>query len=181
MSKQNSMGAVASFSWPFCLCLYRVPTRGECGRWVVSPDGPRAAEAPDQGWHPPTLPGPIGYAGMPDANVAKMVVKVGNNAAGGLRDGPLELCIKITGRTISSAYGNVSRAHSARQGRSRLGRIQAPAQRDQGCHRCARQELSLYPQLYDETKPPPQKKQTPKKGQRCTPYLFCTGPEADQK
>jgi ABC-type branched-subunit amino acid transport system substrate-binding protein len=137
------------------------------GSWVIRPDWANAAEGPIKVGLATDLTGPIAFAGNPNANTAKWVIKQ-INAAGGLLGRPIELYIEDTASNESIAVANVRKLIQRDKVDVVVGGITSSmrnAIKDVIVGRG--KTLYIYPQLYE--------------GKECTPYLFCTGPTPAQQ
>jgi ABC-type branched-subunit amino acid transport system substrate-binding protein len=136
------------------------------GSYIMKPEGAWAAD-PIKVGIATDLTGPIGYAGIPNANVAKMVV-ADINAAGGLIGRPLELVIEDTASNEQMAVTRVRKLVQKDKVDVVFGGITSSmrnAIKDTIVNRG--KTLYIYPQLYE--------------GKECTPYLYCTGPTPAQQ
>lgn len=136
------------------------------GSWVVRAPWASAAD-PIKVGIATDLTGPIGFAGIANANIAKLVVDQ-INAAGGVIGRPLELYIEDTASNESIAVGNVRKLIQRHRVDVVFGGITSSmrnAIKDVIVSRG--RTLYIYPQLYE--------------GRECTPYLFCTGPTPAQQ
>ncbi|MCP1757307.1 substrate-binding protein [Bradyrhizobium elkanii] len=137
------------------------------GSWVVRPDWANAVEGPIKVGIATDLTGPIAFAGVADANVARMVINE-INANGGLLGRPLELYIEDTASNESAAVGNVRKLIQRDKVDMVLGGITSSMRNAIKDPIVARgKTLYIYPELYE--------------GRECTPYLFCTGPTPAQQ
>ncbi len=113
------------------------------------------------------LTGPIGYAGIPNSNVAKMVIEE-INAAGGLLGRPLQMILEDTASNEALAVTKVRKLVQKDKVDVVLGGITSSmrnAIKDTIVNRG--KTLYIYPELYE--------------GKECTPYLYCTGPTPAQQ
>lgn len=113
------------------------------------------------------LTGPIGYAGVPNANIAKLVVEE-INASGGLIGRPVQLIIEDTATNEQLAVTRVRKLVQRDKVDVVFGGITSSmrnAIKDTIVNRG--RTLYIYPQLYE--------------GQECTKYLYCTGPTPAQQ
>jgi branched-chain amino acid transport system substrate-binding protein len=113
------------------------------------------------------LTGAIGYAGIPNLNVAKMVVEE-INAAGGLLGRPLQIVAKDTASNEQLAVSRVRELVQKDKVDVVFGGITSSmrnAIKDTIVNRG--KTLYIYPQLYE--------------GKECTKYLYCTGPTPAQQ
>ena len=137
------------------------------GNWLLSPRWANAAEAPIRVGIATDLTGPLGFAGVVEANIAKMVVQEMNDN-GGLLGRPIELHIEDTATNEAVGVGNVRKLIQRDKVDVVLGGILSSmrnAIKDAILSRG--KTLYLYPMLYE--------------GKECTPYLFCTGPTPAQQ
>jgi branched-chain amino acid transport system substrate-binding protein len=137
------------------------------GSWVVRAPWANAAASPIKVGIATDLTGPIGFAGIANANVAKLAVDQ-INAAGGVIGRPLELFIEDTASNESVAVSNVRNLIQRQKVDVVLGGITSSmrnAIKDVIVSRG--RTLYIYPQLYE--------------GRECTPYIFCTGPTPAQQ
>jgi ABC-type branched-subunit amino acid transport system substrate-binding protein len=136
------------------------------GSYLMKPSGSWAAD-PIKVGIATDLTGALGYAGIPNANVAKMVV-TDINAAGGLLGRPLELIIEDTASNEQLAVTRVRKLVQKDKVDVVFGGITSSmrnAIKDTIVNRG--KTLYIYPQLYE--------------GKECTPYLYCTGPTPAQQ
>src|SRR6185437_13824138 len=113
------------------------------------------------------LTGPLGVAGNPEANTAKMVVQ-DINAAGGLIGRPIELHIEDTASNEATGVTNTRKLIQRDHVDIVIGGITSSmrnAIKDVIIGRG--KTLYIYPVLYE--------------GKECTPHLFCTGPTPAQQ
>jgi branched-chain amino acid transport system substrate-binding protein len=113
------------------------------------------------------LTGPISPAGIPNANIAKMLVE-DMNASGGLLGRPLQLIIEDTASNEALAVSKVRKLVTQDLVDVVLGGVTSSmrnAIKDTIVNRG--RTLYIYPNLYE--------------GRECTPYLFCTGPTPAQQ
>ncbi|MGY4313624.1 substrate-binding protein [Bradyrhizobium sp. JR3.5] len=137
------------------------------GSWVVRPDWANALEGPIKVGIATDLTGPIAFAGVADANVAKMVIKEINDN-GGLLGRPIELYFEDTASNESIAVGNVRKLIQRDKVDLVLGGVTSSMRNAIKDPIVARgKTLYIYPELYE--------------GRECTPYLFCTGPTPAQQ
>ncbi|MCP1833740.1 MULTISPECIES: substrate-binding protein [Bradyrhizobium] len=137
------------------------------GSWVVRPDWANAVEGPIKVGIATDLTGPIAFAGVADANVAKMVIKEINDN-GGLLGRPIELYFEDTASNESIAVGNVRKLIQRDKVDLVLGGVTSSMRNAIKDPIVARgKTLYIYPELYE--------------GRECTPYLFCTGPTPAQQ
>jgi ABC-type branched-subunit amino acid transport system substrate-binding protein len=136
------------------------------GSYILNPKGAWAAD-PIKIGIATDLTGPIGYAGIPNSNVAKMVIEEWN-AAGGLLGRPLVMILEDTASNEAAAVTKVRKLVQKDKVDVVLGGITSSmrnAIKDTIVNRG--KTLYIYPQLYE--------------GKECTPYLFCTGPTPAQQ
>ncbi len=136
------------------------------GSYILNPKGAWAAD-PIKVGIATDLTGPIGYAGIPNSNVAKMVIEE-INAAGGLLGRPLQMVLEDTASNEAAAVTKVRKLVQKDKVDVVLGGITSSmrnAIKDTIVNRG--KTLYIYPQLYE--------------GKECTPYLFCTGPTPAQQ
>ena len=137
------------------------------GSWVLRPDWANAAEGPIKVGIATDLTGPLAFAGVADANVAKMVIKELNDD-GGLLGRPIELHIEDTASNESIAVGNVRKLIQRDKVDLVLGGITSSMRNAIKEPIVARgKTLYIYPELYE--------------GKECAPYIFCTGPTPAQQ
>ena len=113
------------------------------------------------------LTGPIGWAGIPNSQVAKMAIDE-INAGGGLLGRPLQMILEDTETNESHAVNKVRKLTQSDKVDVVFGGITSSmrnAIKDTIVNRG--KTLYLYPQLYE--------------GKECTPNLFCTGPTPAQQ
>lgn len=113
------------------------------------------------------LTGPIGYAGVPNANIAKLVAEE-INASGGLIGRPIQLIIEDTATNEQLAVTRVRKLVQRDKVDVVFGGITSSmrnAIKDTIVNRG--KTLYIYPQLYE--------------GLECTKYLYCTGPTPAQQ
>ncbi|MCW5626535.1 MAG: ABC transporter substrate-binding protein, partial [Burkholderiales bacterium] len=136
------------------------------GSWVLNPPEGWAAD-PIKVGIATDLTGPIGYAGVPNANIAKMVVEE-LNASGGLIGRPIQLIIEDTATNEQLAVTRVRKLVQKDKVDVVFGGITSSmrnAIKDTIVNRG--KTLYIYPQLYE--------------GEECTKYLYCTGPTPAQQ
>lgn len=136
------------------------------GSYILNPKGAWAAD-PIKIGIATDLTGAIGYAGVPNANVAKMVVEE-INAAGGLLGRPLQIFLEDTASNEQLAVTRVRKLVSKDKVDVVFGGITSSmrnAIKDTIVNRG--KTLYIYPQLYE--------------GLECTKYLYCTGPSPAQQ
>lgn len=137
------------------------------GSWVVPADWANAAEGPVKVGIATDLTGPIAFAGVANANVAKMVIKE-INEAGGILGRPIDLYIEDTASNESIAVGNVRKLIQRDKVDLVLGGVTSSMRNAIKDPIVARgKTLYIYPELYE--------------GKECTPYLFCSGPTPAQQ
>ena len=113
------------------------------------------------------LTGAISWGGIPNANVAKMVVD-DMNANGGLLGRPLQMILEDTATNEALAVTRVRKLVTQDKVDVVFGGITSSmrnAIKDTIVNRG--KTLYIYPQLYE--------------GRECTPYLFCSGPTPAQQ
>jgi ABC-type branched-subunit amino acid transport system substrate-binding protein len=136
------------------------------GSYLYNPRGAWGAE-PIKVGIATDLTGPISWGGIPNANVAKMVVD-DINAGGGLLGRPLQLVLEDTATNEALAVTKVRKLVTQDRVDVVFGGITSSmrnAIKDTIVNRG--KTLYVYPQLYE--------------GKECTPYLFCTGPTPAQQ
>jgi branched-chain amino acid transport system substrate-binding protein len=136
------------------------------GSWLYNPKGSWAAD-PIKVGIATDLTGPISWGGIPNANVAKMVIDE-INQAGGVIGRPLQLYLEDTATNEALAVTKVRKLVTQDKVDVVLGGITSSmrnAIKDTIVNRG--KTLYIYPQLYE--------------GKECTPYLFCTGPTPAQQ
>jgi urea transport system substrate-binding protein len=136
------------------------------GSWIVPAPWAHAA-GPIKVGVATDLTGAIAFAGLANANIAKLVVDQ-INADGGVLGKPIELHIEDTASNESVAVGNVRKLIQRERVDVVLGGITSSmrnAIKDVIVGRG--RTLYIYPQLYE--------------GRECTPYIFCTGPTPAQQ
>lgn len=136
------------------------------GSYLLNPKGAWAAD-PIKIGVATDLTGPISWGGIPNANVAKMVVEDWN-ANGGILGRPVQLIIEDTATNEQLAVTKVRKLVTQDKVDVVLGGITSSmrnAIKDTIVNRG--KTLYIYPQLYE--------------GKECTPYLFCTGPTPAQQ
>ncbi|HST75727.1 MAG TPA: substrate-binding protein [Acetobacteraceae bacterium] len=137
------------------------------GTWVIRPRWANAAAGPIKLGIATDLTGPLGVAGNPEANTAKMVVQ-DINAAGGLIGRPIELHIEDTASNEATGVTNTRKLIQRDHVDIVIGGITSSmrnAIKDVIIGRG--KTLYIYPVLYE--------------GKECTPHLFCTGPTPAQQ
>ena len=137
------------------------------GSWLLSPTWANAAEGPIKVGIATDLTGPLGFAGIANANVAKLVVQEINDN-GGLLGRPIELHIEDTATNEAVGVGNVRKLIQRDKVDVVLGGILSSmrnAIKDAIITRG--KTLYIYPANYE--------------GKECTPNLFCTGPTPPQQ
>jgi branched-chain amino acid transport system substrate-binding protein len=113
------------------------------------------------------ITGPISWGGIPNANVAKMVID-DINAGGGLLGRPVQMLLEDTATNEALAVTKVRKLVTQDRVDVVFGGITSSmrnAIKDTIVNRG--KTLYIYPQLYE--------------GRECTPYLFCTGPTPAQQ
>ena len=136
------------------------------GSYLLNPRGAWAAD-PIKVGIATDLTGPIGYAGIPNSNVAKMVIDE-INAAGGLLGRPLQIVLEDTASNEQVAVTRVRKLIQKDKVAVVFGGITSSmrnAIKDTIVNRG--KTLYIYPQLYE--------------GLECTKYLYCTGPTPAQQ
>lgn len=136
------------------------------GSYLYNPRGTWAAD-PIKVGIATDLTGPISWGGIPNANVAKMVID-DMNASGGLLGRPLQMVLEDTATNEALAVTKVRKLVTQDKVDVVLGGITSSmrnAIKDTIVNRG--KTLYIYPQLYE--------------GKECTPYLFCTGPTPAQQ
>ncbi|RWG06111.1 substrate-binding protein [Mesorhizobium sp.] len=131
------------------------------GSWVIRPSWANAAQGPIKLGFAMDMTGALAFAGIANANVAKMAIKDINDS-GGLLGRPIELHIADTASNESVAVGNVRKLIQRDEVDVVVGGLASSmrnAIKDVIVKRG--KTLYLYPQFYE--------------GKECTPYLFCTG------
>ncbi len=137
------------------------------GTWVVRPDWANAAAGPIKLGIATDLTGPLGVAGNPEANTAKMVVQ-DINAAGGLIGRPIELHIEDTASNEATGVSNTRKLIQRDNVDLVIGGITSSMRNAIKEVIIGRgKTLYIYPVLYE--------------GKECTPHLFCTGPTPAQQ
>lgn len=136
------------------------------GSYIMNPKGAWAAD-PIKVGIATDLTGPIGFAGIPNSNVAKMLIDE-INAAGGLLGRPLQMVLEDTASNEALAVTKVRKLVTQDKVDVVLGGITSSmrnAIKDTIVNRG--KTLYIYPQLYE--------------GKECTKYLYCTGPTPAQQ
>jgi ABC-type branched-subunit amino acid transport system substrate-binding protein len=136
------------------------------GSYVYNPKGSWAA-SPIKVGIATDLTGPISWGGIPNSNVAKMVID-DINAGGGLLGRPLQMILEDTATNEALAVTKVRKLVQKDHVDVVFGGITSSmrnAIKDTIVNRG--KTLYIYPQLYE--------------GRECTPYLFCTGPTPAQQ
>ena len=136
------------------------------GSYLYNPQEALAADAIKVGIAT-DLTGPISWGGIPNSNVAKMVID-DINTAGGLLGRPLQMVLEDTATNEQLAVTKVRKLVTQDKVDVVFGGITSSmrnAIKDTIVNRG--KTLYLYPQLYE--------------GQECTPFLFCTGPTPAQQ
>jgi ABC-type branched-subunit amino acid transport system substrate-binding protein len=136
------------------------------GSYLLQPKGVWAAE-PIKVGIATDLTGPISWGGIPNANVAKMVIEE-INKGGGLLGRPLQMILEDTATNEQLAVTKVRKLVTQDKVDVVFGGITSSmrnAIKDTIVNRG--KTLYIYPQLYE--------------GKECTPNLFCTGPSPAQQ
>jgi ABC-type branched-subunit amino acid transport system substrate-binding protein len=136
------------------------------GSYLMNPKGARAAD-PIKVGIATDLTGPISWGGIPNANVAKMVID-DMNASGGLLGRPLQMILEDTATNEQLAVTRVRKLVTQDKVDVVFGGITSSmrnAIKDTIVNRG--RTLYIYPQLYE--------------GLECTKYLYCTGPTPAQQ
>ena len=136
------------------------------GSYLYNPRGSWAAD-PIKVGIATDLTGPISWGGIPNANVAKMVID-DMNAKGGLLGRPLQMILEDTATNEALAVTRVRKLVTQDKVDVVFGGITSSmrnAIKDTIVNRG--KTLYIYPQLYE--------------GKECTPYLFCSGPTPAQQ
>ena len=136
------------------------------GSYLYNPKGAWAAD-PIKVGIATDLTGPISWGGIPNSNVAKMVIDE-INASGGLLGRPLQMILEDTATNEQLAVTKVRKLVTQDKVDVVFGGITSSmrnAIKDTIVNRG--KTLYIYPQLYE--------------GKECTPYLFCTGPTPAQQ
>lgn len=136
------------------------------GSYLYNPTQAHAADAIKVGIAT-DLTGPISWGGIPNSNVAKMVID-DINAAGGLLGRPLQMVLEDTATNEQLAVTKVRKLVTQDKVDVVFGGITSSmrnAIKDTIVNRG--KTLYLYPQLYE--------------GKECTPFLYCTGPTPAQQ
>jgi len=136
------------------------------GTWLLNPKGAWAAD-PIKVGIATDLTGPISWGGIPNSQVAKMVVEE-INAAGGINGRPLQMILKDTATNEQLAVTRVRELVGKEKVDVVFGGITSSmrnAIKDTIVNRG--KTLYIYPQLYE--------------GLECTKYLYCTGPTPAQQ
>ncbi len=136
------------------------------GTWLLNPRGAWAAD-PIKVGIATDLTGPISWGGIPNSQVAKMVIEE-MNAAGGLNGRPLQMILKDTATNEQLAVTRVRELVQKDKVDVVFGGITSSmrnAIKDTIVNRG--KTLYIYPQLYE--------------GLECTKYLYCTGPTPAQQ
>ncbi len=111
------------------------------------------------------LTGPIGWGGLPNANVAKMLIDDINDK-GGLIGRPVQMILEDTASNEQLAVGKVHKLVTEHKVDVVFGGITS-SMRNAIKDVIVSKALYVYPQLYE--------------GGECTPYLFCSGPTPAQQ
>jgi ABC-type branched-subunit amino acid transport system substrate-binding protein len=136
------------------------------GTWLLDPQGAWAAN-PIKVGIATDLTGAISWGGIPNSNVAKMVIEE-INAAGGVNGRPLQMILKDTATNEQLAVTRVRELVQKDKVDVVFGGITSSmrnAIKDTIVNRG--KTLYIYPQLYE--------------GLECTKYLYCTGPTPAQQ
>ena len=136
------------------------------GSYLMQPKGAWAAE-PIKVGIATDLTGPISWGGIPNANVAKMVIEE-INKGGGLLGRPLQMILEDTATNEQLAVTKVRKLVTQDKVDVVFGGITSSmrnAIKDTIVNRG--KTLYIYPQLYE--------------GKECTPFLYCTGPSPAQQ
>ena len=136
------------------------------GSYLLHPKGAWAAD-PIKVGIATDLTGPISWGGIPNANVAKMVIEE-INAAGGINGRPLQMILEDTATNEQHAVTRVRKLVTQDKVDVVFGGITSSmrnAIKDTIVNRG--KTLYIYPQLYE--------------GLECTKYLYCTGPTPAQQ
>jgi ABC-type branched-subunit amino acid transport system substrate-binding protein len=136
------------------------------GSFLYNPMQARAADAIKVGIAT-DLTGPISWGGIPNSNVAKMVID-DINTAGGVLGRPLQMVLEDTATNEQLAVTKVRKLVTQDKVDVVFGGITSSmrnAIKDTIVNRG--KTLYLYPQLYE--------------GKECTPFLYCTGPTPAQQ
>lgn len=135
------------------------------GSWVVRPA--MAAGDPVKIGIATDITGFLGFAGVADANVARLAVDR-LNAAGGLDGRPVELYIEDTASDESAAVAAARKLIQQDKVDVVIGGILSSTRNAMKDIIVGRgKSLYIYPQLYE--------------GGECTPYVYCTGPTPAQQ
>ncbi|HTT40799.1 MAG TPA: substrate-binding protein [Burkholderiales bacterium] len=136
------------------------------GSYLYNPRGGWAAD-PIKVGVATDITGPISWGGIPNANIARMVID-DINTSGGLLGSPLQMYLEDTATNEALAVTRVRKLVTQDRVDVVLGGITSSmrnAIKDTIVNRG--KTLYIYPQLYE--------------GKECTPYLFCTGPTPAQQ
>jgi ABC-type branched-subunit amino acid transport system substrate-binding protein len=136
------------------------------GSYIYNPKGTWAAD-PIKVGIATDLTGPISWGGIPNANVAKMVID-DINTKGGLLGRPLQMILEDTATNEQLAVTKVRKLVTQDKVDVVFGGITSSmrnAIKDTIVNRG--KTLYIYPQLYE--------------GKECTPFLYCTGPTPAQQ
>ncbi len=136
------------------------------GSYLYNPENAAAADAIKVGIAT-DLTGPISWGGIPNSQVAKMVIDE-INAAGGLLGRPLQMVLEDTATNEQLAVTKVRKLVTQDKVAVVFGGITSSmrnAIKDTIVNRG--KTLYIYPQLYE--------------GLECTKYLYCTGPSPAQQ
>jgi branched-chain amino acid transport system substrate-binding protein len=126
------------------------------GNWTADPI--RVGIATD-------LTGPMGWGGIPNSNVAKMLIDEINDN-GGLIGRPVQMILEDTASNEQLAVGKVHKLVTEHKVDVVFGGITS-SMRNAIKDVIVNKALYVYPQLYE--------------GGECTPYLFCSGPTPAQQ
>ena len=136
------------------------------GSYILNPKGAWAAD-PIKVGIATDLTGPISWGGIPNSQVAKMVIEQ-INKNGGVLGRPLQMILEDTATNEQLAVTKVRKLVTQDKVDVVFGGITSSmrnAIKDTIVNRG--KTLYIYPQLYE--------------GKECTPYLFCTGPTPAQQ
>lgn len=136
------------------------------GSYLLNPKGTWAAD-PIKVGIATDLTGPISWGGIPNSNIAKMVID-DLNASGGLLGRPVQMIVEDTASTEQLAVTRVRKLVTQDKVDVVFGGITSSmrnAIKDTIVNRG--RTLYIYPQLYE--------------GLECTKYLYCTGPTPAQQ
>ena len=136
------------------------------GSYLLNPEGAWAAD-PIKVGIATDLTGPISWGGIPNSQVAKMVIAQ-INTSGGLLGRPIQMILEDTATNEQLAVTKVRKLVTQDKVDVVFGGITSSmrnAIKDTIVNRG--KTLYIYPQLYE--------------GKECTPFLFCTGPTPAQQ